>query len=91
MTPYDVIVERPARKQVAAIRDRAFRVRIEGAILALGENPRPHDVKKMAGTEDHWRIRVGDWRIIYRIEDGRLVVVIVAVPKRGAVYGRLVR
>jgi mRNA interferase RelE/StbE len=36
---------------------------------------------------DHWRVRVGDWRIVYRIEDGRLVVVVVRVAPRSGVYG----
>jgi mRNA interferase RelE/StbE len=91
MPRYALDYERQARKDLAAIRDRVLLSRIRVAIAGLAEEPRPHDVKKMAGTAGHWRVRVGDWRIVYRIEDGRLVVVIVAVAKRGAVYGRLVR
>ncbi|OYW48283.1 MAG: plasmid stabilization protein, partial [Rhodobacterales bacterium 12-65-15] len=50
-------------------------------------DPRPHGCLKLVGHKDHWRVRVGDWRIVYRIEDGRLVVVVVRVAARSGVYG----
>ena len=40
----------------------------------------------MSGSGDDWRIRVGDWRVVYRIDDGRVVVVVVRVAPRGGVY-----
>ena len=40
----------------------------------------------MSGFADRWRVRVGDWRIVYEIEDGRLVVLVLAVAPRGEVY-----
>ncbi len=87
MTRYRVELSRSAQKDLRAIRDRRVRDPIEAAILALADDPRPPGVKKLKGVQDQSRIRVGDWRIVYVIEDGRLVVVVVAVGVRGGVYG----
>ena len=87
MTRYVVVVSPVADKQLAAVRDRVLKSRLTRAIEALGDTPRPPGVKKMVGKNDEWRVRVGDWRIVYVIEDGRLVVVVVAVAPRGGVYG----
>lgn len=68
--------------------DAPIQRRIGAAIDALAVNPRPSGVKKLADTENHWRIRVGDYRIIYQIFDRVLVIVIVTVGHRGDVYRR---
>ncbi len=86
---WELEYERDARKQLRAIRDRVELHRIEQALLQLRRNPRPAGVKKLSGHIDLWRIRVGDWRIVYRIEDGRLLILIVTVAKRGEVYRKL--
>jgi len=52
----------------------------------LAVNPRPPGVKKLAGPGDLWRIRVGDYRVIYQINDDILLVLIVTVGHRGDVY-----
>lgn len=87
MTRYTVTIDRPAQKQLRAVKDRRLRNALEREILALAENPRPHGCLKLVGHKDHWRVRVGDWRIVYRIEDGRLVVVVVRVAPRSGAYG----
>jgi mRNA interferase RelE/StbE len=51
--------------------------RLRGPILALGIDPRPPGVSKLSGT-DFWRLRVGDLRIVYLIDDGSVVVLKVA-------------
>ena len=59
----------------------------ETAIDGLAENPRPDGVKKLKGSEeDLYRIRVGDYRIIYEVYDIRLIVNVVAVAHRREVY-----
>ena len=63
-----------------------IRRRVAGAIDGLALNPRPSGVKKLAGLENLWRIRVGDYRIVYRIFDRTLVIVIVTIGHRGDVY-----
>lgn len=54
-------------------------------IVELGEVPRPPGCKKMKG-DDSWRIRVGDYRVIYDIVDARLVVLVLKVDHRKQVY-----
>ena len=60
--------------------------RIVGEVAALGENPRPAGVAKLAGTDTLWRIRVGDYRVIYEIHDTRLIVLVLRVAHRKDVY-----
>ncbi len=86
MKRYQVTVERKAEKQINAVRIRWLAESLRDAIMALGENPRPPGCVKMSGSADEWRIRVGEWRVVYRIDDGRVVVVVVRVAPRGGVY-----
>lgn len=51
----------------------------------LADDPRPHDVRKLIRGLG-WRIRVGDWRIIYEIDDDRKVVTVAAVKSRQSAY-----
>jgi mRNA interferase RelE/StbE len=60
-------------------------VRIDAAIVALAETPRPAGCVKVAGR-DAWRIRIGDYRVIYEIHDGILVVVILELGHRRQIY-----
>ena len=83
---YAIVYEREAVKSLRAIRDKRVAAPIKAAIEALADDPRPPGCRKLAGRKDEWRIRVGNWRVIYRVEDGRLVVVVVAVGVRGGVY-----
>jgi len=82
---YRVEVSKPAGKQIAGL-DRTARNRIIDRLTALGDNPRPAGSKKMAGPEAFWRIRVGDYRVIYSIEDARLVVLVIKIGHRREVY-----
>jgi mRNA interferase RelE/StbE len=84
---YAIEYERDAFKALRAIRDKRIAAPLKAAIEALADDPRPPGCRKLTGRKDEWRIRVGDWRVIYRVEDGRLVVVVVAVGVRGGVYG----
>lgn len=60
--------------------------RIVPAIEALADDPRPTGVKKLKGEVDLWRIRVGDYRIIYEIEDAKLVIYVLRVSHRKDAY-----
>jgi len=53
---------------------------------ALEENPRLFGVEKLAGAEDLYRVRVGDWRIVYAIRDRKLVVIVIRIGNRRDVY-----
>ena len=76
-----------ARREFAALPARDDQ-RVDAAILALAENPRPPRSKKIAGEEDLYRIRVGVWRVLYRIKDELLLVVVLRVRHRRDVYRR---
>ena len=60
--------------------------RVIKTIDALAEHPRPHGVKKLQGAKDLYRVRVGQYRIIYEVHDQRLLVVVVSLGHRRDVY-----
>jgi mRNA interferase RelE/StbE len=62
---------------------------LELRLDALSLSPRPPGMKKMAGTDDLFRIRVGDYRIVYRIKDRVLLIVVMHVGHRKEVYRAL--
>jgi mRNA interferase RelE/StbE len=79
---YKVTVSPAAQRQWRKL-PAAIQARIGKALLALAEEPRPSGVVKLKGSENRWRIRVGDYRVIYRIDDnGELVVVLVFAHRR---------
>ena len=86
MTRYRLDYEPTARKQLRAVWDRRLKAPLQAALADLTVDPRPPGCEKLSGFKHHWRIRVGDWRVVYRIEEGRLVVMIVTVAPRGGVY-----
>lgn len=64
----------------------AVQRRIVSAVEELADDPRPVGAIKLTGEENAWRIRVGDYRIIYEIHDGRLIVLVVRVGHRRDIY-----
>lgn len=82
---YAVLISSAAQRSIAAI-PKPVRVRIDRAILGLAQDPRPHGCVKLTGTSNGWRIRVGDWRILYTIDDNRLTVLVVDAGHRREVY-----
>lgn len=87
MTPYEVEFSSHASKQLRKIGPQARR-RIEGAIELLAGNPRPPKATKLVGGTREWRARIGDYRVLYEIHDGRLLVLVVAVGHRRQIYER---
>ncbi len=82
---YQVVVERSAEKDLKRLSSEV-RPRAVAAMLALGKNPRPTGSRKLAGTDNDWRIRVGGYRIIYEIADEIRIVRINRVRHRRDVY-----
>ena len=82
---YQVVFEPAARKQFLRL-ERAVQIRLRPHLEALGDIPRPPGVAKMAGGENQWRIRVGNWRIIYAIFDRELVVLVMKLGHRREIY-----
>lgn len=73
-----------ARRALAKVRG-SDRRRIEAALLLLAAEPRPPAARRLVGSAV-WRVRVGDYRILYTIDDGRLVVLVVLAGHRRQVY-----
>jgi mRNA interferase RelE/StbE len=81
---YTVFIERYAQKQILKLDRKVIHV-IKNAISNLTDNPRPPGYKKLKG-EEAYRIRVGDYRIIYEIEDDLIRVIVVSVGHRKDIY-----
>ena len=86
MSRYEVIILEPAAKTLETMRDRKLRARLTAAIDALQVEPRPPGSLKMSGMYDKYRIRVGNWRIIYTIADEQLIIAVIKVGPRKDVY-----
>jgi mRNA interferase RelE/StbE len=82
---YQVHILRSAEKEMDRL-PATVHARLCKRILSLEDNPRPRGVKKLSGREEY-RLRVGDYRILYVIDDGNHTVTIVAVGHRREVYG----
>jgi len=67
---------------------RPARDRVLEAIDGLADTPRPHGAKKLVGEQTAWRIRIGDYRVIYDILDEQLTVTVVRAAHRREVYDR---
>jgi mRNA interferase RelE/StbE len=73
------------RKEISRL-PKNIQHRVDKTILALAETPRPAGCIKLAGQTDLYRVRVGDYRIVYGIYDGRKIVIILIVAHRRDVY-----
>jgi mRNA interferase RelE/StbE len=82
---YVVEVKPSARKELERLPDTVL-ARALRKMESLGENPRPAGCKKLKGYRDLWRIRVGDWRILYVIDDGAKLVSVTRIAHRREVY-----
>lgn len=84
MESYKIVIKRSAAKEIekVVLKDRK---RLIAKIRELATNPRPLGCRKLSGQEKY-RIRQGDYRILYQIEDGRLIIVVVRVGHRRDIY-----
>jgi mRNA interferase RelE/StbE len=82
---YRVRTSTDADKQLAKL-DGSVRDRIAQRIDALSENPRPPGCKKLKGDDNLWRVRAGDYRIVFSIHDDLLLVLVIRIAHRREVY-----
>lgn len=83
---YQVLLTSKARKQLRNF-DRPLRKRMDIVLLALSQNPRPIGVKKLTDVKpDTFRVRIGDYRIIYHILDDKLIVEVIEIGGRKDIY-----
>jgi mRNA interferase RelE/StbE len=81
---YRVFVQRSAQKHLAKI-PNPYRDRIFHSVRELEINPRPIGSIKLTGR-NAWRIRIGDYRVIYEISDDRLIVIVITISHRREAY-----
>ena len=84
MPTYTTKLSRKAQKEFDRL-DRPLQIRIIQKLKILEKNPRGADAIKMSGAES-WRVRVGDYRVIYDIQDGVLVVLVLKIGHRRDIY-----
>ena len=84
MSKYSITISKQARKQLRDI-PRKDRLRVSGAIELLGDNPIPPKALKLT-NRDGYRLRVGDYRIIYIFISNRLIILIINIAHRSAAY-----
>lgn len=82
---YEVFLERSTERDLNRLEADVYRRVIE-AIVDLANNPRPPGSRKITGSQSDWRIRVGDYRVVYEIADDRREARVMRVRHRREVY-----
>ncbi|HEX9962232.1 MAG TPA: type II toxin-antitoxin system RelE/ParE family toxin [Pyrinomonadaceae bacterium] len=85
MADYSVTFARSARKELEALSNSLI-IRIFSKIEALSIEPRPDGCRKLQGFTNLWRIRIGDYRVVYSIDDNNETIDIIAVRHRRKAY-----
>jgi mRNA interferase RelE/StbE len=85
MASYRIEISATAERQVRALL-RTDQVRVLRVIQGLAVNPRPPGCRKLSGQDDVFRVRVGRYRVLYAIENRRLVIIVLKVGDRKDVY-----
>ena len=86
MASYSLFIKPSAGKELEAVGSKADRLRIIGKIRSLSVGPRPQGSEKLAGYDDRFRIRQGNYRIVYAIDDRSGQVTIFKIGHRKDVY-----
>lgn len=86
MAGYELRITTAAAKELGALPRKKDRQAVVGRILALAEEPRPAGCVKLSGTEELYRVRQEAYRIVYAIEDDRLVIIVIRIGDRKEIY-----
>lgn len=86
MAAYELLIKPSASKELAKLGTKRDRAKVVAAIQNLADQPSPAGVEKLAGADQLYRIRVGDFRVIYEIVDSALVVTVIKIGHRRDVY-----
>lgn len=82
---YQVLITRSAEKQLKKLQPE-LQQKIAAVIMSLGIDPRPYGSKKLTGTVSTYRVRVGDYRVIYDIYEREVVVSVLKIGHRRDIY-----
>ncbi|MEV7526955.1 type II toxin-antitoxin system RelE/ParE family toxin [Agrococcus sediminis] len=86
MTSYSVEFTTAAARELKKLEPRAARDKILEKVRALADDPRPPGCRKIAGEQHAWRIRVGDYRVLYEVDDRVVTVAVFRIAHRREVY-----
>lgn len=82
---HEIFIERAAERDLKQLSKNDFH-RIISSIKSLQDNPRPPGCRKITGSKSDWRIRIGDYRVIYEIADAERAVRVMRVRHRKSAY-----
>jgi mRNA interferase RelE/StbE len=82
---YSVVIPKPVQKQPENL-PKTERDKIIPVLKLIAEDPRPSGVKKLKGYDKTYRVRVGDYRVIYEIKDKELIILLLSVSHRKDSY-----
>ena len=86
---HEIVFELAAAKMLAKL-PRDAQLRIQAVVETLAQTPRPPAARKLVGSNRSlWRVRSGDYRVVYEINDGKLLILVVAVGNRKDIYSWL--
>jgi len=83
---YKLLLKASAAKEIEAVDSKSERRRIVEKIATLSADPRPHGCEKLAGYDDRYRLRRGNYRIVYMVDDARRELTVFRVGHRKDVY-----
>ena len=86
MVSYSLFIKPSAGKELEAVGSKSDRLRLTGRIRSLSEDARPHGSEKLAGYDDRYRIRQGNYRIVYAIDDEAGRITIYKIGHRKDIY-----
>lgn len=89
MTAYRIVVKTSAAKELEAVGSRLDRRRLVARIASLAMDPRPQGCEKLSGQVDLFRVRSGNYRVIYEIADDVVLVTVIKIGHRKDVYRKL--
>jgi len=82
---YTLVLKRSAEKELLAL-PKAQAFKVKAAIAELTGNPRPTGCKKISGSADDYRIRIGNYRVVYSVSDAKVTVWVIKIGHRKDVY-----
>ena len=85
MNPYQVRFSKESHKALNSL-EAKLAMRIANAIKKLATDPRPQGCRKMVGSENDYRIRIGDYRVIYKIKSSVLMIFVIRIAHRKDIY-----
>ncbi len=85
---YQIVITEKAAKQLSKI-PKKFAIKIDALIQSLAIEPRPVNCKKLQGYENVYRVRFTDYRVLYMIDDNKLIIEVVQIGNRKDIYDKL--